>query len=267
MRIVFLLLLLWPAIGLAQDPACPRIVSQSPYISQQLAWLGLDGCVVGASRYERLVQNALDTGGVLDPDAEAIALLEPDLIITSNWTPSDTLAALTPPVAIALRLDSFASMAQIEDNLRQIARAAGLADGDARADEFARTWREKADNIGQGQRALLLSSCSGQPYSFGRETWLTELFETAGFEIVETETGVAHLSQEMTSEDILHRMNDLRPEYVFVFTRQVAQSCATIPWPDDARLVVLDGEKFLHPAPTLLHGLDDLRRYFDKTAR
>lgn len=54
---------------------CPRIVSQSPYITRVLIWLGLERCIVGVSRYDAL--DRPKTGGVIDPDADAIALLEP----------------------------------------------------------------------------------------------------------------------------------------------------------------------------------------------
>jgi len=40
---------------------------------------------------------------------------------------------------------------------------------------------------------LLLSSCGGKPYSFGRETWLYALFTAAGFEVVETHRRIRHL--------------------------------------------------------------------------
>lgn len=253
----FLFVLFFLTASLAQAH-CPRIVSQSPYITHQLAWLGLADCIVGASRYERLVK-VPDTGGVMDPDAQAIAALSPDLVITSNWTSPEALAAATPAGARSLRLNSFTSMREIEDNLREIGAAAGVPDAAARAERFARLWREKAAGIGHGERVLLLSSCTGQPYSFGRQTWLGELFAAAGFRLAETAERVVHLSREGTPEAIEARIAALSPDLVILFTRQVAEACAAVPWPQGVRLIALDGEKFLHPAPVLLEGLDELR--------
>ena len=103
-----LLLLSMPANASAD---CPRIISQSPYISHTLKWLGLEQCIVGASRYDQL--EVPDTGGVMDPDNEIIASLEPDILFTSDWTDPQELAALTPEDARAYRLLGFHIMAQI----------------------------------------------------------------------------------------------------------------------------------------------------------
>ncbi len=43
--------LLLAVVALPAAAACPRIVSQSPYITRALDWLGLERCIVGVSRY------------------------------------------------------------------------------------------------------------------------------------------------------------------------------------------------------------------------
>ena len=102
---------------------CPRIISQSPYITHTLEWLGLKECIVGASRYDQL--EVPDTGGVMDPDSEIIASLEPDILFTSDWTDPRELTAITPKNARSYRLQAFQSMAQIEQNLQTIIEATG----------------------------------------------------------------------------------------------------------------------------------------------
>ncbi|MBD3610048.1 MAG: ABC transporter substrate-binding protein, partial [Gammaproteobacteria bacterium] len=74
----------------ANAQECPRIISQSPYITHTLEWMGLKSCIIGTSRYDKL--GLPTTGGVLDPDAEAIDSLMPDVIFTSDWTKPDVLA-------------------------------------------------------------------------------------------------------------------------------------------------------------------------------
>src|SRR3989338_1198240 len=102
---------------------CPRIISQSPYITHSLEWLGLKDCIVGVSRYDTLDRPR--TGGVTDPDKAAIAALKPDLMLTSDWTSEKTWTDATPPCARAIRLYGFRSMREVEDNLHTIAEAAG----------------------------------------------------------------------------------------------------------------------------------------------
>jgi len=259
MRYALISLLAWISAGVLAAADCPRIVSQSPYITHQLAWLGVKQCIVGASRYERSISVA-NTGGVMDPDEEAIRRLNPDWVITSVWTAPEKLAAATPPGARALRLASFQSMTQIEENLAEIGQALGLRDWQARSAAFAHLWRKKAAAIGGGgQRVLLLSSCTGAPYSFGRNTWLGELFEAAGFTLAEEAQGVRHLPAEGLDAAIAADIARLQPEIVFYFSRQTASACAAMPLPAQAKIIGLDGDLFLHPAPVLLEGLEQLR--------
>lgn len=100
---------------------CPRIISQSPYISEMLDYLGMEHCIVGVSRYSK--RDLPRTGGILDPDADAIDSLMPDLIITSDWSKADVLKSVTPKGAKAIRLKSFNKMAQLEENMSSIIKA------------------------------------------------------------------------------------------------------------------------------------------------
>lgn len=237
---------------------CPRIISQSPYITHTLDWLGLKQCVVGASRYDQL--EVPDTGGVMDPDGEVIASLEPDILFTSDWTDPRELAAITPKNARSYRLQGFQSMAQIEQNLRTIIEATGRDDLEPRTEQFARQWREAAKLLeAEGTRALLLSSCSGKPYSFGQETWLYDLFTTAGFEVVETHRRIRHLQPGNEIEDLTGLLNRYEPQVLFIFERNIGKNCNMLMPRVPVRIVTLDGEQFLHPAPVLLKGIARLQ--------
>ncbi len=250
-------LLLWTQAS----QACPAIVSQSPYITKSLQWLGLEECIVGVSRYDRI--DRPHTGGVMDPDADAIAALGPDLIFTSNWTRAGVLEAATPEGARAFRLDGFESMAQIEDNLRLMGHEAGMADIDQRVARFHQQWTEQARAIdGKGKRVLLLSACSGSPYSFGQKRWLSDLFSHAGFVNVETAEKIRHIKpgEELSTLNAL--INELEPELLFVFERKHNAQCAFIKPKTTLRIINLDGENFLHPAPVLLDGLRELRERY-----
>lgn len=255
---IFLLLITTLLFSAAQaDADCPRIISQSPYLTRSLQWLGLEQCIVGVSRYDTL--DLPHTGGVMDPDGDAIEALEPQLIFSSNWTRPEVLKAITPEGARAFALDGFESMAQIEENLRLMGREAGLADIDARVAAFHRDWITQAANIsGKGKKVLLLSACSGSPYSFGKKRWLSDLFTAAGFINVETVEKIRHIKpgEEVTTLNAL--INELQPELLFIFERKANKQCAFIKPQTPLTIINLDGEKFLHPAPVLLDGLAEL---------
>jgi len=260
MKIFLLIASLFATGALAAEPACPRIVSQSPYITRTLQWLGLEACIVGVSRYDRLERP--HTGGVLDPDGEVIATLEPQLLFTSDWTPAEKLAAITPEGTRSFRLGGFAGMAEIEENLRLIGREAKIDDIEQRVTAFHRQWTSLAAQInGNGKRVLLLSACSGMPYSFGRQRWLSDLFSRAGFVNVETTEKIRHIKPGEELATINALINELEPELLFIFERKENAQCAFIRPKTPLAIINLDGEKFLHPAPTLLDGLAELQRH------
>lgn len=255
-RIFVLFILSLASLSVFAD--CPRIISQSPYITHQLDYLGLKQCIVGASRYDSVLKTT-DTGGIIDPDIASITALKPDLFITSVWTPEDTFETIKQSVPNSLRLASFQGMAQISDNLVAIAKASNQIEAEQKARDFAPAWQSKIKQVqGNGKKILLLSSCTGQPYSFGNKTWLAELFTAAGFALVDDTQGVRHLSKDRTAAETQALIESLKPDLIFVFTRQVADACALVELPKISQLVVLDGDKFLHPAPVLLEGIDQL---------
>lgn len=257
MRARFLALLACLALAPAHAQECPRIVSQSPYITKSLQWLGLGRCIVGASRYDDLAVTA--TGGVMDPEYTAIAGLDPDLMVTSTWTDPAAWRANAPPGTRTLVLDGFGSMAEVAANLRRLAGAAGGTEARARADRFPAAWRKRARTVdGAGRRVLLLSACGGAPYSYGRTTWLDDLFTTAGFRLAETREGARPAGPGEPAEAIGALVARTRPDILFVFHDAGMRQCPLLAMELPVRIVPLNGEHFLHPAPVLLEGLAEL---------
>lgn len=260
MRLLVLLLSL-ATLSVQAAPDCPRIVSQSPYITHALDWFGLTHCIVGVSRYDTL--DLPRTGGVIDPDADTIALLEPQLLITSNWTKPETWQAIAQASggATALRVDGFRGMAGVETMLRDIGRAAGVADSAARVDRFAADWRAAAARVGgKGRRVLVLSACGAAPYSFGRGTTLFELFAAAGFDVVAGHDSIRNFHPEKPGGDVSAWIVERQPDYLFALKNRRDEACnAAIAAPGIA-ILPLDGPLFTHPGPDLLKGLEQLRQ-------
>ncbi len=262
---VALLLLQFSTPAVATEH-CPRIISQSPYLTKSLQWLGLERCIVGVSRYDRL--QLPHTGGVIDPDSEAIEMLQPDIIFTSNWTTPAVLSAITPEGARGFRLGGFESMAQIEANLLTMGHEAGVADVEQRVAEFHKQWNTLATQVnGNGTTVLLLSACSGSPYSFGKKRWLSDLFTHAGFVNVETVEKIRHIKAGEEVATLNALINELRPQLLFVFERKQNKQCAFIKPKTPLTIINLDGEKFLHPAPVLLDGLVELQTHRNRWSR
>lgn len=248
-----------PLQAIAQD-GCQRIISQSPYITHQLNYLGLQDCIVGASRYDKAL-NVANTGGLFDPDKEIIESLNADLWITSNWTKQALFDEIKPFAGKALRLDSFESMSQIESNLSLILQTLGRTDLQVKVDDFAQNWRSQAKAINaQGQRALLISSCSGQPYFFGQKSYLTDLFTQAGFKVVGENPRITHLPITQNTNALEQLIAKTQPDTVFIFEQSLSNACRLVSLPKQTTIVTLDGHDFLQPAPSLLLGLEKLHK-------
>lgn len=257
-RLILCLLLCFTGVAGAADTACPRIVSQSPYITHALRWLGLESCIVGVGRYDTLALP--HTGGILDPDAAAIANLKPQLLLTSDWITAEAWQAVAPAGARAMRVGGFRSMAEVEAMLRDIGHAAGVKDTDARVERFAADWRTAAQNIdGHGRRVLLLSACGAVPYSFGRQTHLRDLFAAAGFAPVETHEKLRHLRPGEAIETIPQLVSATRPELMVVFVNNRSESCNALLGETTVPIVAIDGEGFMQPGPGLLDALAQLK--------
>ena|GEM_PF-575703 len=245
------------------SPPCPRIVSQSPYLTYALTWLSRGECIVGVSRYDREYPDLPRTGGVLDPDQLAIAKVRPDLIVTSNWVEQATMEAVTPKGARFLRVDGFGSMRDVEEMLQTLARESNApAAAQDKIADFSRQWRAIAQSLsskGEKQSVLILSSCMGNPYSFGRQHLVGDIFAQAGFEIAETAPKIRHLIEGEEIPTIEALIDLKRPNLVVTFTRESAEYCRAIVPPKGTDIISLDGGLFTHPGPSLLRAWEAVR--------
>jgi iron complex transport system substrate-binding protein len=195
-----------PAAGLSGGPEGPplrvlaqmwvlaqqrpeRIVSTSPSITEVLFALGLGGRVVGVSsycRYPEQVTRLPDVGSFLRPSPELIARLRPDLVIV-NRASTDVarqLAALRLP---AIAVDEARSLTSVYAMVREIGRAAGIADrAEALIGELqARLDRIRASASGRPRRRVLLvvsrsAGALSDLVAVGRGSYLHELVGIAG---------------------------------------------------------------------------------------
>lgn len=247
----------FPAITHAEENECPRIISQSPYISEMLDYLGMAHCIVGVSRYSK--RDLPHTGGILDPDAEAIDALMPDLIITSNWSKEATLKKVTPKGTKAIRLKSFNKMSQLEENMKTIIKETNWIQSTPKVKSFAKEWRSKVKQVqGNNKKVLLLSSCSGSPYSFGPNSRLHDLFTMSGFNVVESQEKIRHIRPGNEVDNLTALANKYQPDLLIIFEQRLKKQCQIITPKVPVRILSVDGSKFLHPNTKILDGLDIL---------
>jgi len=242
-------------IAAESEKECPRIISQSPYISEMLSYLGMEHCIVGVSRYSK--RDLPRTGGILDPDIAAINALMPDLIITSDWSKEETLKKATPKGTRAIRLESFNKMNQLENNMSTVIKATHWQHALTKVTAFKSAWRSKVKQVnGNNKKVLLLSSCSGNAYSFGPNSRLHDLFTQAGFKVVETKAKIRHVRDGEEIKHITDLLNHYQPDLLFIFERRLKKQCQLIMPKVPVRIVSFDGGLFLNPNTKILKGLD-----------
>ena len=242
-------------IAAESDKECPRIISQSPYISEMLSYLGMEHCIVGVSRYSK--RDLPRTGGILDPDIAAIDALMPDLIISSDWSKEESLKKSTPNGAKAIRLKSFNKVEQLEQNMLTIIKATHWQQALPKVSAFKTAWRSKVKQVqGNNRKVLLLSSCSGNAYSFGPNSRLYDLFTQAGFNVVETKEKIRHVRDGEEIKHITGLLNRYQPDLLFIFERKLTKQCQMITPKVPVSILSFNGELFLHPNTKILDGLD-----------
>ncbi|WP_374277164.1 ABC transporter substrate-binding protein [Azonexus sp.] len=250
-----LLLLAGFAAGARAD--CPRIVSQSPYLSAALDWFGRADCLVGVSRYDS--RRLPHTGGVRDPDGAAIARLQPDLVIVSRSTGTAELEMLLPDAARLLQVDGLESVDGADTMLLAVGEASRAFDPAGRVEALQHARRALAGRIGaRGQRVLVLSACSALPYSYGRGHYVGDAFVRAGFDVVETAPRLRHLRDGEPIASIGQLVGTLRPELIVSLNHRDSVACNAELGQQPVRIVHLTGENFFNPGPRLLDGYREL---------
>ncbi len=127
-----------------------RIVSTSPSITETLFALGLGDRVVGVSTYCRFppaVAKLPKVGTFLQPDAELIAGLRPDLVFVHELSTGidRRLAALGIPFVVVDR----GRLASVFSSIRQIARAVGES---ARGESLVADIERRLQQVRNGDR-------------------------------------------------------------------------------------------------------------------
>lgn len=239
-----------------------RIISQSPYITHAIDFFGYKECIVGASIYDEQVDKNLPrTGKVFVPDKDAIAKLHPDYIFTSDWTKKSVMADMTPKGAKAFMLHGFQSMEQVENNLYTIGNVLKIKDFQTKVKNFSHEWRELAHAIKhKNKKVILMSACSHDPYSYGTNTYLGDLFSEAGFDVVDKSNNVKVFKITKDKNELDEFIKEFRPDFIFGFVPYTkASTCSVLETNKKLPIIYLNGDNFLHPAPILLKGLKELK--------
>jgi iron complex transport system substrate-binding protein len=174
----------------AANPA--RIVSTSPSITETLFALGLGDRVVGVSSFCRFPPDVVKlpkVGTFLEPDAELIARLRPDLVVVHERSTGidRRLTSLRIPFVVVDR----GTLASVFSSIRQVATAAGVpARGDSLIADIERRLQRVRRGADGAPRPRVLFIIGRNPWALtdlvavGPGSYINDLIDIAGGENV-----------------------------------------------------------------------------------
>jgi iron complex transport system substrate-binding protein len=248
------------AVSMAHLPA-HRIISIMQSATEWLVLMGESHRLVARTDYDHEPELAAlpSIGGGLDPSAEAVAALKPDLIIGwHNRESADLENALAPfhiPVLSFETTDTgdvFRNLARLGELVAQPQRADSLAAA-LRADLRA-TRRDASSDTAQARPTVLLVLWTDPPMTAGGGTWMTTVLETACMRNVFDDVRSAWPTVSLES------IAAGRPDWILTSKGEPGQRLADlrsrVGWRDlDAvkrgRVIEIPGDLFARAGPTI----------------
>lgn len=170
-------LLLW--LLTAPAPAAPqRVVSLAPNLTQMVTALGACGTLAAVTPFCEAPPEVTRLSGGIQPEAEAVLALDPDLVLATAMTPAATREQLVR-LGVRVEVVETASLPAIGDAMLRVARWLGVD---------APTTAGPEENVpGTRSAALLFGAETG--YSAGCGTHAHEILEAAGLRNIAAEAG------------------------------------------------------------------------------
>jgi iron complex transport system substrate-binding protein len=254
--------------SLAAPSEAHRIVSVSPATTEALFAVGAGDRVVGRSRFCDWPPEAMKlpvVGGVVDPNFEAIAQLEPDLVVGSLGPASTRLESRLASIRVATWFPGIESLDAID------AKFVGMGDRTGDAEEAHRVVR----NVHEGARAVE-RSVAGEPtlrvlmvldvapvVATGPKDFLDELIRRAGGMNV---LAIGGPWQTLDFEQLVELDPDVILDASVANGSDAPHVTAQAPgWRDlravrEGHVVAISDERVLRPGPRVAEGLAILAR-------
>lgn len=170
--------LLLVTLGISQAENQPqRIVSLAPNLTEMLLETGFGERLVAVTPFCEAPEKILRLPGGMQPEAEEVLALQPDLVLATPITPATTRAQL---IRLGLRVEvvETSSLEDIRRAMKRLAKLIGVAAPSLPGAPPAHSTRSAA---------LFFGADTG--YSAGRGTHAHELLEAAGLQNIAAEIG------------------------------------------------------------------------------
>ena len=169
-----------------------------------------------------LAGNVNNVGSMVEPDLEAIAALEPDLIIASPRTQKfvDKFKEIAPTVLFQASKDDY--WTSTKTNIESLASAFGETGTQKAKQELAnldKSIQEVATkNESSDKKALAILLNEGKMAAFGAQSRFSFLYQTLKFKPTDTQFEDSRHGQEVSFESV----KEINPDILFVINRTLA---------------------------------------------
>lgn len=168
-----------------------------------------------------------NVGSMVEPDLEALAALEPDLIIASPRTQKfvDKFNEIAPTVLFQAGKDDY--WTSTKTNIESLASAFGETGAQKAKEELAKEELAKLDksiqevatkNESSDKKALAILLNEGKMAAFGPQSRFSFLYQTLKFKPTDTKFEDSRHGQEVSFESV----KEINPDILFVINRTLA---------------------------------------------
>jgi iron complex transport system substrate-binding protein len=243
-----------------------RVITLAPNVTELVAYAGAASLIVGTdsmSNHPEPVAALPDVGG-LEPSMEAIAALDPDLVIASTAGNPPAIAHALAALGIPLYVLRTDRLADLPSAVRALGAVLGV-DGEEAAVRLARALdRERR---ARERRPRVMVVLWPQPlYVAGRETYLDDVLALAGAENAVEVPGWPAYSTESVAR---------RPPDIVIYPRGAVSAEAmtalgsTPAWRGspafrDGEIHALSDDELLRPGPRIVEGIAALNEIVDR---
>ena len=273
---VSLLVLTLAIVGARGFAASPRrVVSLIPAVTEMLFAMGEGGRLVGVSSYDRFpaeVSRIKAVGGLLDPSAEAILSLKPDLVVV--YATQVELKERLERAGIPFFSYAHRTLSDITSTIRAIgARIESTSRAESLASDMERAIAMTRASVAGLNRPRTMLVFGREPDSLrnivasGGYGFLHDMLEAAGGDDIFAD--VKQQSVQVSTEMMLARQPEVIVELRYGgsitstdVTRETRawDSLASVPAVKGRRVYVLVGDEFVVPGPRVVDAMRRLAR-------
>ena len=273
---VSLLVLTLAIVGARGFAASPRrVVSLIPAVTEMLFAMGEGGRLVGVSSYDRFpaeVSRIKAVGGLLDPSAEAILSLRPDLVVV--YATQVELKERLERAGIPFFSYAHRTLSDITSTIRAIgARIESTSRAESLASDMERAIAMTRASVAGLNRPRTMLVFGREPDSLrnivasGGYGFLHDMLEAAGGDDIFAD--VKQQSVQVSTEMMLARQPEVIVELRYGgsitstdVTRETRawDSLASVPAVKGRRVYVLVGDEFVVPGPRVVDAMRRLAR-------